>query len=86
MTDYLIDHEGRVLAKVGDHVENGDVRFYIADINESQQLCGLDRTRPWVLKNPTSPMAACITQGHYAARVGTLMQAHLNTPNGTLCR
>jgi hypothetical protein len=74
MTDHLIDEQGRVVVKVGDEVENSDVRFFVGGINESQRLCHLDKTKPWTLKNKTAAMAACICRGNYSACADDLKQ------------
>ena len=72
MTDHLIDHRGTLIVQVGDEVENDDARFFVREINESQQLCKLDKSKPWTLKNHDSRMAAGIRQGNYAASALTL--------------
>lgn len=72
MVDYLIDHRGNLIVQIGDEVENDDVRFFVGSINESQQLCSLDKSKPWTLKNEVSQMAACIRQGNYSASAQTL--------------
>lgn len=72
MTDHLIDHRGKLIVRTGDEVENDDARFFVGAINESQQLCSLDKSKPWTLKNEASPMAACIRQGNYSASAATL--------------
>lgn len=72
MRDHLIDHQGTLIVKVGDEVENADARFFVGAINESQRLCVLDKAKPWTLKNESAPMAPCIRQGNYAASADTL--------------
>ena len=72
MTNYLIDNRGNLIVQTGDEVENDDARFFVAEINESQKLCLLDKSKAWTLKNEASPMAACIRQGNYAASADTL--------------
>lgn len=74
MRDHLIDNRGRVVVKIGDEVENQDVRFFIGGINESQRLCHLDKTKPWTLKNESAVMAVCIRQGNYSACADNLVQ------------
>lgn len=76
MRDFLIDHRGAIIVRVGDEVENDDARFFVGSINESQELCAIDRGRPYSLKNPASPMAACIRQGNYSATASTLRAVH----------
>lgn len=73
MTTDLIDHQGTLLVKIGDEVENNDARFYVGAINESQRLCTLDKSKPWTLKNEGSPMARCIQQGNYSASMDVLV-------------
>jgi hypothetical protein len=72
MTTHLIDPKGNIIVKLGDEVENNDARFFVASINESQQLCTLDKSKPFTLKNDKSPMAACIRQGNYSASAVSL--------------
>ena len=74
--NYLQNERGNVLVRVGDQVENGDARFFVGGINESQTLCHLDKSMPWELLNENSPMAACIKQGNYSASVRTLKAAN----------
>lgn len=75
MIDHLKDEFGIVIVQVGDEVENDDVRFFVGAINESQRLCAIDKSRPFSLKNPASPMAPCIRQGNYSASADTLRAA-----------
>lgn len=75
MIDHLIDEVGTVIVRVGDEVENDDARFFVGAINESQRLCAVDKQRPFSLKNPSSPMAACIKQGNYSASAYSLRPA-----------
>jgi hypothetical protein len=72
MTNHLINNRGDLIVCVGDEVENGDARFFVGAINESQQLCTLDKSKPFTLKNEASSMANCIRQGNYAASARTL--------------
>jgi len=65
---------------IGDEVENADVRFYIGAINDSHQLCSIDKSQPWTLKDPTSKMASCIAQGFYAANAVTLTHCEKEKP------
>lgn len=71
-TDHLINNQGDLIVRVGDEVENNDVRFFVGAINDSQLLCTLDKSKPWTLKNETSPMANCIRKGNYSASARTL--------------
>lgn len=72
MTDHLLDNRGNRIVCVGDEVENDAARFFVGEINESQQLCKLDKSKSWTLKNEASPMAACVRQGNYSASAVTL--------------
>ena len=72
MTDHLTDHRGNVIVRIGNEVENNDVRFFVGAVNESQRLCTLDKSKPWTLKNAESPMAECIRQGSYSASTENL--------------
>lgn len=72
MTNHLINNRGKLIVCVGDEVENDDARFFVGAINESQQLCTIDASKPFTLKNEASPMATCIRQGKYSASAKTL--------------
>jgi hypothetical protein len=72
MRSHIIDNKGNLIVKVGDRVENKTARFYIGAINESQELCLIDKDRPWELLDPSDPMAKCVEQGNYAATARTL--------------
>lgn len=80
MREFLIDSVGKITVKVGDEVQNADVRFFVGEINESQTLCFIDKEKPWTLLNPKTPMAACINGGDYGANLNTL--AVLSATNG----
>lgn len=67
MKNHLIDEKGNPLVKVGDEVENDDIRFFVGAINESQKLCVLDNGKPWNVKNMQSPMLPALKSGKYAA-------------------
>ncbi|CAB5212654.1 hypothetical protein UFOVP189_34 [uncultured Caudovirales phage] len=60
---------GKTIVRVGDEVENGDVRFFIGSINDSGDLCFIDKAKPWSVKNKTHPMARCMEQGNYGVSV-----------------
>lgn len=72
MVNHLIDNEGRVILRVGDEVRNSDCKFFIGEINESQKLCSIDKSKPWALLNDKSTMAKCILHGDYSASAETL--------------
>ena len=82
-TDYLIDERGNVLIVIGDEVENMDARFFVGAINTSQELCSIDKTKPFSALGD-SPLRNCIEQGNYSASAKTLrvIKAHaaLTTP------
>jgi hypothetical protein len=67
-----MDEKGNTIVKVGDEVKNSDAQFFVGAINESQQLCSIDKGKPWSLLNEGHPMAAAIKQGNYAASAQTL--------------
>lgn len=72
MRDHLIDEHGKTLVQLGDEVENNDASFFVGSINESQSLCSIDKSKPFILKNKDIPMAECIKQGNYSASIDTL--------------
>ena len=57
---------------IGAEVENNDARFFVGAINDSHDLCAIDKSKPWTLKNKLSPLAKCIEQGNYSASASTL--------------
>jgi hypothetical protein len=65
LVDHVIDHNTCTVIKIGDEVETDDVRFFVGSINDSQQLCFIDTSKPWQLLNDRCPMAACIRGGQY---------------------
>ena len=80
---HLINNVGETVVRVGDEVENNDVRFFIGAINDSQRLCFIDKSKSWVLKNAASPMAAAIRQGNYGASAETLKAVESATLSAT---
>jgi hypothetical protein len=57
---------------IGSEVENDDIRFFVGAINDSGDMCAIDKTKPWTLKNKKSVMAKCIEHGNYSASAKTL--------------
>ena len=51
---------------IGTEVENDDIRFFVGAINDSHNLCSIDKTKPWTVKTTTSPMRKCMESGNYA--------------------
>ena len=66
---------GKMIFKIGDEVENDLVRFFIGSINDSGNLCFIDKTKPWTVKNKNNPMAACAAQGNYGVSAYKLKAA-----------
>ena len=63
---YLQDMQtGKTTFKVGDEVENDSIRFFIGVINDSRELCFVDKDKPWTVKDPSHPMSKCMTQGNF---------------------
>jgi hypothetical protein len=58
-------HTGETTFKVGDEVENDSIRFFIGMINDSCELCFVDKDKPWTVKDPTHAMSKCMTQGNF---------------------
>ena len=58
-------HTGDTVFKVGDEVENDSIRFFIGMINDSHELCFVDKTKPWTVKDQTDPMVRCMMQGNF---------------------
>jgi hypothetical protein len=58
-------HTGETTFKVGDEVENNSIRFFIGTINDSGNLCFVDKEKPWIVKDQTNPMAKCMSQGNF---------------------
>jgi hypothetical protein len=81
-----VDKQGNSLIEAGDEVENNEARFF-ADLT-SGYLVGIDKTKPWSLKNESSKMAECIRQGNYACHsmkltfVEPLPSAPVGEPDG----
>ena len=57
---------------IGDEVQDKTVRFFIGAINDSHELCSIDKSKPWTLLDERDPMAACIRQGNYAVTASKL--------------
>ena len=57
---------------VGMEVENDNVRFFVGAINDSHNLCSIDKTKPWTVKTTTDPMRKCMEQGNYAVNAALL--------------
>lgn len=57
---------------IGAEVENDEARFFVGSINDSNDLCAIDKSKPWTLKDKNSKMARCIEQGNYSASAATL--------------
>jgi len=57
---------------IGDEVETDDVRFFIGAINDSHNLCAIDKSKPWAVKTTTHPMRACMLQGNYSVNAAVL--------------
>jgi len=72
MTDFIRIYGTDISISVGDEVENSSARFFVGSINESHNLCSIDKTKPFTLKDPNDQMAACIRQGNYSANAITL--------------
>jgi hypothetical protein len=64
MKEFLRDLNNNEV-RVGDHVQNDHVRFFIGAISDSG-LCSIDKTKPFELLDKTHKMARCIEQGNYA--------------------
>jgi hypothetical protein len=58
-------HTGETTFRVGDEVENDSIRFFIGLINDSQELCFVDKEKPWTVKDHADPMAKCMAQGNF---------------------
>lgn len=57
---------------VGMEVEDDNVRFFVGVINDSHNLCSIDKTKPWVVKTTTDPMRKCMEQGNYSVNAALL--------------
>jgi hypothetical protein len=64
---FVRDMSSGMHISVGMEVEDDNVRFFVGAINDSQNLCSIDKTRPWTVKTTTDPMRKCMEQGNYAA-------------------
>lgn len=69
---YLQNPTGETVVKVGDEVEDANVRFFVGAINDSHNLCSIDKTKPWTVKTTTDPMRKCMEQGNYAVNAALL--------------
>ena len=70
---FLQNYEtGETIFSVGDEVENNSIRFFIGLINESHELCFIDKTKPWTVKNENDPMVSCMKQGNFGVSAKTL--------------
>jgi len=65
-------HTGETIVRVGDEVEDDSVRFFVGAINDSHNLCSIDKTKPWTVKTTTDPMRKCMEQGNYAVNAALL--------------
>jgi hypothetical protein len=65
---------GETTFKVGDEVENDSIRFFIGLINDSGNLCFVDKDKPWTVKDQTNPMAKCMLQGNFGITSHLLKQ------------
>ena len=63
---------GETIVRVGDEVEDEHVRFFNGDINDSHNLCSIDKTKPWTVKTTTDPMRKCMESGNYAVNAARL--------------
>lgn len=57
---------------VGIEVEDDNVRFFVGAINDSNNLCSIDKTKPWTVKTATDPMRKCMGQGNYSVNAALL--------------
>jgi hypothetical protein len=57
---------------VGMEVEDDNVRFFVGAINDSHNLCSIDKTKPWTVKTTTNPMRKCMEQGNYSVNAALL--------------
>ena len=65
-------HTGETIVRVGDVVEDDNVRFFVGAINDSHNLCSIDKTKPWTVKTTTDPMRKCMEQGNYSVNAALL--------------
>ncbi len=70
---------GETIVSVGDEVENSDVRFFVGAINDSHNLCSIDKTKPWTVKTTTDPMRKCMESGNYSVNAALLRVLPDNT-------
>ena len=63
---------GETIVRVGDEVEDANVRFFVGAINDSHNLCSIDKTKPWTVKTTTDPMRKCMEQGNYSVNAALL--------------
>lgn len=66
---------GGMEIRVGMEVENDDVRFFVGSINDSHNLCSIDKEKPWTVKATTHPMRKCMEQGNYSVNAALLRVA-----------
>ena len=64
---------------VGMEVEDDNVRFFVGAINDSHNLCSIDKTKPWTVKTKTDPMRRCMEQGNYSVNAALLRVVPDNT-------
>ncbi len=57
---------------IGMEVEDDKVRFFVGAINDSHNLCSIDKTKPWTVKTTTDPMRKCMEQGNYSVNAALL--------------
>lgn len=57
---------------VGMEVEDDNVRFFVGSINDSHNLCSIDKTKSWTVKTTTDPMRKCMEQGNYSVNAALL--------------
>ena len=72
MKDFIRIYGTDIAISVGDEVENNSARFFVGAINDSHNLCSIDKSKPFTLKDPKDPMADCIRRGSYSANAITL--------------
>ena len=65
-------HTGETIVRVGDEVEDDNVRFFVGAINDSHNLCSIDKTKPWTVKTAADPMRKCMEQGNYSVNAALL--------------
>jgi hypothetical protein len=65
--EFGTDNYGNLRLKIGDEVQNYDVRFFVGEINDNgaNALVFIDKNKPFTLINTDHPMARCIEQGNF---------------------